>query len=190
MKHPGFAPLLTLALAIVPPVLLFSLVCYLFDRWHVTRMSERRFLPMMMWMAFCIVLGNCVMLSFWAARRLRREFRTTVTSRYEPVPSRPWWRRITRRGIVRFAATGLAGVLILALLGVLIYGYQNWQSRRRWAAFQKELRQRGETLELAATLPGAVPAAQNFAQTAVFQNFLNPKGADQADTLLRKRLAS
>ena len=34
MKHPGFAPMASLALLFVPPILLFSLACYLADKFQ------------------------------------------------------------------------------------------------------------------------------------------------------------
>src|SRR5439155_6631664 len=54
MKHPGFAPMASLAFLIVPPVLLFSLVAYLADKFHLNQLPERRFLPLMMWLGLAI----------------------------------------------------------------------------------------------------------------------------------------
>src|SRR5207245_5391415 len=72
MKHPGFAPMASLALVLVPPILLFSLACYLADKWNLDQLPERMFLPIMMWVAFGIGAGHCLMLSLWAAGHLRR----------------------------------------------------------------------------------------------------------------------
>jgi hypothetical protein len=187
MKHPGFAPIAAVFLALAPPILLFSSVCYLSDRWHLSRMPERQFLPMMMWIGFGIWMGNCVLLSAWAAVRLHREFRTTVTSRYEPPPARRWWIPSWRM-MLRFAAAATALALALVLIVLLFYGHQNRLSQRRWTAFQNELKQRGESLELSAVMPAPVPAAQNFGQTRVFQNFLSLKPATNSAAQLIERL--
>src|SRR5664279_4694900 len=85
MKHPGFAPMASLALLVAPPVLLFSLACYLADKFHLTRLPERQFLPMMMWLTIAIGLGHCLVLSLWAATRLRHHLRPVAMSRYEPL---------------------------------------------------------------------------------------------------------
>ena len=184
MKHGGFAPIAAVFLALVPPILLFSLVCYLSGRWNLNRMPERQFVPLMMWIAFGLWMGNCLLLSAWASARLRRDFRTTATSRFEPPPLRrswiPGW-----RALVRFAAAATALVLAMVLTGFLFYAYQNRLSQRRWIAFQKEVKQRGESLELSAVMPAPVPAAQNFARAPVFQNLLSPKpAANSASQLL------
>jgi ABC-type transport system involved in multi-copper enzyme maturation permease subunit len=76
MKHPGFAPLVSLAILIIPPVLLFSLACYMADRFRLTRLPERQFLPIMMWLGFAIGIAHCLALSAWAATRLRHHLRS------------------------------------------------------------------------------------------------------------------
>jgi hypothetical protein len=53
--------------------LLFSLACYLADKFGLGRLPERRFLPMMMWVAFAIGSGHCLALCGWAATRLRKD---------------------------------------------------------------------------------------------------------------------
>ncbi len=183
MRHPGFAPLLTLALAVVPPVVLFSVACYVFSHTHLNNMPERRSMPLVMWTAFNIVLGNCVALSWWAASQLRRKFRATVTSRYQPADSRTWWRRLARGEVARFAAAIFAGLLIVAMLDLISFGWQNWQSRRRWSALEKELRQRAS---LAAILPPAVSDAENFARSAAFQKFLRPSSSNPTFALSQR----
>jgi hypothetical protein len=189
MKHPGFAPLATVALVLVPPVLLFSLICYLCDEFGVDRMPERQLLPVMKWIAFGIGVGHCLLLSAWAAARLRHDFRTTVTSRFQPPSLRRWWRRPDPRTLLRFAGRAAALTLALVLVVVLLYAYQNHQGRRRWAAFQQQVKQRAESLELSPILPGPVAAEQNFAQTTFFQAFLNRKLADKSANVLVGKMA-
>lgn len=177
MKHPGFAPMTAVALVLFPPWLLFSLVCYACDEMQLDQMPERQFLPLMMWIGFGIGMGYCLLLSVWAALRLRRDFRITVTSRFQPSPLRPWWRP-SWQTLRRLAANTARLVLFLILIVVAFYGYQNWRSRRAWMAFQQELNQRGESLDLSALLPGPVPDDQNFARSAAFQSLPNQKPAD------------
>ena len=56
----------------------------------LTRLPERRFLPMMMWLAFAIGCGHCLVLSVWAATRLRHRLRSVAMSRYQPLPAWRW----------------------------------------------------------------------------------------------------
>lgn len=183
MKHPGFAPMVAVVLAVAPPTLCFSLFCYLAGEAGFFQLREQQVMPLMTWIAVGIALGNCAVWSFWAAQHLRRDFRRTVTSRYEPPLPGAWWRSV-RRLLLRVAMVVVVFVLLLAISVASFIGYQNWQSRRQWSAFQKELRQRGESLDLAAMMPGPVADAQNFAKSAAFQRFLSQPTAGNASTRL------
>ncbi|HWQ90423.1 MAG TPA: ABC transporter permease, partial [Clostridia bacterium] len=116
MKYPGFAPMTSLVVLIVPPVLLFSLTCYLADKFNLDRLPERQLLPMMMWLAFAIGIGHCATLSFWAASRLRKDLRSVALSRYQPLPA--WRLRLpSRRSFVRFTvAVTVFGIAIVTLV--------------------------------------------------------------------------
>ncbi|MBN9693723.1 MAG: ABC transporter permease subunit [Verrucomicrobia bacterium] len=169
LKHPGFAPLISVAAILVPPALLFALVCYLFDDWGLDRLPERRFLPLMLGIAGAISLGNCLLLSVWAQGRLRQDFRAIATGSLEP--RRFWW--LPRRNtVIRLSVTVGALLAAFVLLALGFYGSENWRSRRDWQAFQQELKQRGESLELAALLPGPVPEDDNFARSPIFQQLV------------------
>ena len=171
MKHPGFAPLAAVTLAIAPPALIFSLFCFLADRWHFFRLPERQVIPLMMWIAFGIVLVNCLVLSAWAAGNLRANFRATVIGRFSNSPQRWWrpdWPRLRRRAL-QFAA----GVLVLGLIGVGFYAWQNAHARRAWAVFQQELKQQGVSLDVTPYLPTPVPDAENFARSPAFLTLRN-----------------
>ncbi|MGC3957668.1 MAG: hypothetical protein QM813_06880 [Verrucomicrobiota bacterium] len=183
MKHPGFAPMLTLALIFVPPILEFTFLCYLADKIKLHRMPERQFLPLMMWVAVGVGVLHCALLSWWAAGRLRREFRNVVTSRFQPSSSRRWWLP-GWRGVLRLMMRVAAVVMILVLLGFGFYGYQNWRSRRAWQAFQTELKQRGESLDFMPLLPEPVPREGNFAQTAAFQKLVTSRNNGLGKLLL------
>lgn len=169
LKHPGFAPLTALALGFVPPGLLFGLLCYAFDQWGLSRIPERRYIPLLMWLAFVLGVQHCLLLSVWAASRLRRDLRAVATGCLEP---RPRWRLPRRHTVLRLAGAAVVLPLLLTLLVVGYYGYQNWRSRRDWKAFQQELRQRGQALDLASVMPGPVPDEQNFARAEAFLNLL------------------
>lgn len=189
MKHPGFAPLATVALVLVPPVLLFSFLCYLLDQLGLDRLPEQQFLPVMKWIAFGMGVGHCLLLSAWAAGRLRRDLRTTVTSRFQPTTPRRW-RWPDARTCLRFAVRTVALLLALALISLLWYGYQNLSSRQRWAAFQAQLQQRGESLDLSALLPERVAPEQNFAETPAFRHFADQKLANPEANGLLARLGA
>jgi hypothetical protein len=187
MKHPGFAPITSLALLSAPPVLLFSLACYLADKFHLTQLPERRFLPMMMWLAFAIGLGHCLVLSAWAATCLRRRLRSIAMSRYQPLP--PWrWRLPSRRVVRRF---GLAAAVSAAVAGLLVmsyYSYQNWHSKRAWRTFQTSLKQRGESLDISPLLPEPALDEANFARSPAFLGLLSK--TNRETTALFERMRS
>jgi ABC-type transport system involved in cytochrome c biogenesis permease component len=168
MKHPGFAPMLSLALVFGPPILVFSLICYVFDETGLTRMPERKYLPLLMWVALGVGLVHCAILCRWAAGCLRRDFRVVVTSRFQPPASRPWWRP-SWRGIGRFMVRVGATAAALILLVLAFYGYQNWRSQREWKQFQTERAQRGEAQDFPLAQPPPVAAAENLAQHPAFQ---------------------
>jgi len=178
MKHPGLAPLASVATLFAPPILLFSFAWgFLANAWNFNRMPPQQFLPVMMWIAFGIHAGYCLLLSVWAASHLRRDFRIIVTSRFQPPSHRRWWRPDWRIALRLAAGAAVFGVVV-ALSIVCFYGYQNWRSRRTWTAFQSQLKQKSESLDLAVMLRGAVPDDQNFARTPAFQALLNKKNAE------------
>jgi ABC-type transport system involved in multi-copper enzyme maturation permease subunit len=172
MKHPGFAPVVALACVFVPPALVFSLACYVADELGLDRLPERQFIPAMMWLAVAIVVGHYALLSGWARWHLRRDFRTIVMNRFQPASLRPWW-RISRRALTRVAQGLAAMIALLALLVVGFYAYQNWIGQRRWAAFQREVKRQGGSLDFARLLPGPVPDDSNLARSPAFQAVLN-----------------
>ena len=172
MKHPGFAPMASLALLFAPPILLFSLACYLAHKFNLGRLPERRFLPLMMWLAFAIGCGHCLVLSVWAATRLRHRLRPVAMSRYQPLP--PWrWRLPSWRVVRRFAIGAAVFAAVVASLVVSYYGYQNWRSKRAWRTFQTALKQRGESLDLSPLLSEPAPDDANFARSPVFLSLLS-----------------
>jgi ABC-type Na+ efflux pump permease subunit len=166
MKHSGFAPITSIALLLAPPILLFSLACYLADKFGLGRLPERRFLPMMMWVAFAIGSGHCLALCGWAATRLRKDLRSVAMSRYQGLPA--WhWRLPSRRAVRRFAIASAVLVIVLASLVAAYYGFQNWHSQRGWRNFQTSLKDRGESLTIAPLLPVPVPDDANFARSPI-----------------------
>ena len=186
MKHPGFAPMASLALMIIPPILMFSLACYLADKFKLDRLPERRFLPMMLWLAFAIGCAHCLVLSAWAAARLRQQLRSVAMSRYQPVTA--WrWRLPGRRAVRRFA---IAAAVVAAVVGTLVgsyYGYQNWRSNRAWRTFQSALKQRGESLDLSSLLPEPVPHVANFARSPAFLGLLSKTNRESSGSLKQLR---
>jgi len=172
MKHPGFAPMVSLALVFVPPILLFSLVCYIIEETKLNRMPQRQLLPLMLGLAIGIGLVHCLLLCTWAARRLRNDFRDTVIGRFHASPRR-WLPN--GRTVMHFMLRTAAFAGVLTVLGAAFYGCQNYRSRHAWSAFQAELKQRGLSLDLAPLLPAPVPDADNFASARAFQDILSVK---------------
>jgi hypothetical protein len=172
MKHPGFAPVVSLALVYVPPTILFSIACYVADELQFDQWPDRQFSSCMMWLAVVIGVVHCVSLAGWARGHLRRDFRTEVMSRFQPTLPVQWWRIILR--LLRRVAIGV-GVSAAALLLIILlfYGYQNWRGQRRWAAFERQLKQQGQSLDFSRPLPKPVPDEANFARSPAFQTLLN-----------------
>jgi len=54
-------------------------------------------------------------------------------------------------------AVGIVSVI------VLFYAEESWRGKRMWAALQREVAARGESLELSSVIPLAVPPEENFA---------------------------
>jgi hypothetical protein len=184
MKHPGFAPMASLALLASPPVLLFSLACYLADKFHLDRLPERQFLPMMMWLGCGIGVGHCLLLSVWAACRLHKNLRSVVMSRYQPLAT--WrWRLPSRRAVWRFAAGTTAFAAAVFLFVLAYFGYQNRQSRKAWTVFQNTLKQSGESLNLRPLLPAPVSDNANFARSPVFLSLLSKTNAESVSLFAR-----
>lgn len=186
MKHPGFAPMASLALLFAPPTLLFSLACYLADKFHLDRLPERQFLPMMMWLAFAIGVGHCLVLSVWAATRLRHHLRSVAMSRYQPLPA--WrWRLPSRRAVRGFAIGAAVFATVVAALVVSYYGYQNWRSQRAWRTFQTSLKRSGESLNISPLLPEPAPDSANFARSPAFQGLLSKTNRETTGLFERMR---
>ncbi len=186
LKHPGFAPMVSLSLLCAPPVLLFTLACYLADKFNLDRLPERRFLPMMMWLAFAIGCGHCLVLSAWAATCLRRQLRSVAMSRYQPLPR--WrWRFPSRRAVRRFAIAAAVFATAVTSLVVSYYGYQNWRSQRAWQTFQTALQQRGESLSIALLLPEPAPDSANFVRSPAFLRLLSRTNREATRLFARMR---
>jgi hypothetical protein len=165
MKHPGFAPLLALAIVTVPSTLCITLMLIMAEEFRLYRINERILAPILVGLSFLIVLGNCAVAAGWASRNLRDNFRSVVIGRFDPV-RRSWMALI--RSLVRMAAKAVAALLVLGLLVVCFYHWQNFRSRRAWNSFQAELRQKKISLDIATVLPEPVPEADNFARASAF----------------------
>jgi hypothetical protein len=83
--------------------------------------------------------------------------------------------------VVRWLLLGVVG--FLTLLAVFVET-ENWRGDRAWAAIEKELGAKGETLELSAFKPPAVPDEKNLFKAPNLALVLFNRPADQQ----RKRL--
>jgi ABC-type Na+ efflux pump permease subunit len=176
LKRPGFAPLVALALVIVPPVIGFSVVCYCVAEFDLDFLPEQFFLPLMAWVAFGIGALHCLALSLWAGAHLRENFRSTVIHRDLPEARAARGRTNLRVGLR--LGLGLAAVLMLAATaGYLLLARRNSQSRQQWAAF---VRIQGDALKLARALPPPLSPGENLATSPAFQAVLRKKPQDES----------
>lgn len=170
MKHPGFAPIASLALLVAPPVLVFTFVCILGEQFHLDRLPEKVVLPFLMWLGFFLAAGHFLTLGFWARKRLREGLRPVAMSRYAPLPA--WrWRLPSLRWMWRVGAAAAAVAALAALVAGGYYFLQNRRGAAEWKSFQKALATRGESLDLPPLLPAPVPDAVNFARSPAFLSF-------------------
>lgn len=172
MKHPGFAPIVSLALVFVPPILLFSLVCFAIDQLGLNRLPPQQFLPLLKWLAVGIGVTHCLLLYAWASRRLTENFRDTVIGRFEE--KRRWLPR--GRTVMRVGLRLAIFVGAMALITTGFYACQNYRGQRAWNAFQLKLKKQQQSLDLAPLLP-AVPDGANFAQAPAFVDLVQRKSS-------------
>ena len=78
--------------------------------------------------------------------------------------------------------------VLFVLIVVGFYAYQNWIGQRRWAAFQREVKRQGGSLDLARLLPAPVPSDSNLIRSAAFRAVLNGTNRTGARPLHGARL--
>ena len=172
MKLAGFAPLLSLALVFIPPVIAFSIACYVAFDLHLLPSDDRLQSNIILWSGFSFGVLHCILLCAWASGKLRDEFRSTVIGSAESS-----WRRSlpSLRTVLRFIGGSTAYVVLLALVLAGLYGCQNYQSKRAWAKFQARLEKKGESLDLTPLLGAPVSNEANFAKSDAFADFRSSK---------------
>ena len=156
------APWATLALALIPPwpvfILFVMAMNYLSFFW-----TEFEMLYLCLGVGFGLSLVHNLILTIWARRRLRRDFRLAVTDRFEFLKSKWSWAR-RRRLLLRFA---LGAAALYALIAFWRFE-ENWRGHRAWIQFKRDLGAEGETLELKSLAPAPVPVEQNFIAAPIF----------------------
>jgi ABC-type transport system involved in multi-copper enzyme maturation permease subunit len=156
------APWIALALVALPPWPFFTIAVLLLDHFSFL-WSEYELVHLGLKIAVALNLANDLLLSIWAWRRLRRDFRLAVTDRFLFLQQKRSWRRRGRLAL-RFAL-GTAALLALLKLWHL---EENWRGQRAWNKFKREIEAKGETMDLASIIPPEVPADQNFGAAEVF----------------------
>jgi len=172
MKHPGFAPMVALALLIVPPTLVYSVGCYIADQAHVYKYSDRILMPIFIGSAFGILLLHCAIIGGWAARNLRENFRPSVIGQPDKI-RRTWNQRGT--SLLKFTLKTTGVLIAVSLLILSSYAYQNHRSRKAWDKFQAEIQQKNISLSVASLLSTAPPDDQNFARSKGYQSVLRER---------------
>ncbi len=173
MKLAGFAPLISLALVFIPPVILFSVFAYVAYEFRLMPSNDKLQFSILLWTGFSMGVLHCILLSAWASARLHEQFRDTVIGR--AASTRGNWLP-SGRMMLRFAGGSAAYLVALAIVLTGISGCRNYQSGRTWKTFQSRLQQKGESLELAPLLPAPVADKDNFAKSGAFVDFRNSKG--------------
>ncbi|MEO6035793.1 MAG: hypothetical protein ABIQ35_11100, partial [Verrucomicrobiota bacterium] len=111
-----------------------------------------------------------------------------ISSRFERATARSW--RPSRATMGRVMRKIAATFLVLVVMGCLFFGCQTWKSHRRWANFDRELKRRGESLDLKPLLPGSVSDANNFARAEVFQRLATGRSSNKIEDELFGRFRS
>lgn len=91
------------------------------------------------------------------------------------------WPKLT--AILRRLLLALAVVATLLAIGIVV---ENWRGDRAWAAVERDLRARGEPLDLAAFQTPRIPDERNFFKAPALENLLYAK---QGDSQNKKLLA-
>jgi hypothetical protein len=158
VKKPRNAPRLTMALVLIPPWLIFSIVLKI-NFYFGFNQDELSLLN------FCLMLGLVIgmpynfLLSLWARRKLKREFRAAA-QRFQ-VAEVPRPRETIRRTVRWWWAAGLA----IPMLMVLFYTFENWRGERAWNRYKRELESKGEQFDLPSPTQPFISNDQNFAMT-------------------------
>lgn len=161
-KRARNAPWAALALVMVPPWPFFTLAVVLMDQFSFL-WTEYEMLHLGLNIVLGLNLASDFLLSLWAWRRLRRDFRLAVTDRFLFLQRKRSWRQ---RGRLAFRLALGAGALVVLL--ELWRLEENWRGQRAWNQFKREIEAKGEALDLAAIVPPQVPADQNFGAAPVF----------------------
>ena len=156
------APWAAMALVLIPPIPFFTLGVMALDYFSFL-WTEFELLYIGLNMALGLVIVNNVILSVWAWRRLRRDFRVAVTDRFLFLQRKRTWRQ---RGkiVLRFALALVAAFVLFELWKV----EEDWRGRRAWTRFQREAEAKGGTLDWKSVIPATVPSDQNFGEAPIF----------------------
>lgn len=153
LRRARFAPWLALGLVGLPPWIVFSIVMVVVGELQLP-WPEWGVLAFGLKLALGLGLLHDVILSLWAARHLRRDFRSAATARFQTARPHRRWHRLKR------ASLGAAGV---GLLVIVFYTVEGWRGERAWNRLQRELAVKGEKIDLASITPPPVAAERNFA---------------------------
>ena len=165
MKLAGFAPLISLALVFIPPVILFSVFAYVAYEFRLMPSNDKLQSSILLWTGFSMGVLHCILLSAWASARLHEQFRDTVIG--QAASTRGNWLPSARM-MLRVAGGSAAYIVALAIVLTGISGCRNYQSGRTWKTFQSRLQQKGESLDLAPLMPVPVADKDNFAVSQAF----------------------
>lgn len=166
-KRARDAPWIALALVLIPPWPIFIYVMFTMERFNYL-WTEFEMLYLGLELGAGLALFNNLVLSIWAWRRLRRDFRISVTDRFVFM-NRKRSRSARVKLVLRFAL-GCAAIFSLIKLW---YFEEDWRGQRDWTQFNRKMAAKGKNLDPSSVIPPLVPRDQNFGAAPIFASLFD-----------------
>jgi hypothetical protein len=158
-RRAALAPWITLALVLVPPVVIFVLVVSLGVWMGLPQGNLFYWAWFCIFAAFGLAVSHAVLLSGWCWFQILRHFRTLAGDRFLE-------RRARDFHFVPRLASAAAALVILVLL---FYGEEKWRGLRAWHRLERDCAAQGEPLKVRVAVPPLVPDSENFAAGDIFK---------------------
>ena len=94
-KHLIFAPIRTLFVLHVPPVICYAFIAGFFANSGFLTGSTFSDALTLYAVVVSLFLANQIFCIWWSRRQIYRHFRTAATDRYQPPTKRRWWQKLT-----------------------------------------------------------------------------------------------
>lgn len=176
-KRPALATWIALGIVVLPPLPIFASLLVFADSMGFSR-NIFYWAPFCMYVGFGLELFHSILLIGWCRYKLRNKFRTSAADRFQIFSS-------ARDTIIPKLKAFGAGAIALLLLVALFYNEEKWRGRRAWQQLEREYASRGQSLVTKLPVPPAVPDAQNFGMSAVFESLFDYRIDGQAGVVWR-----